>query len=150
KEDVQQIPALWADCDSDEAVAALATFPFKPTIEIETSPGHRHWWWLLKEPLDVSSQETADQVEGVLRGIADILRSDKSVAELARVLRVPGTQNVKRGAPVRLLRKDGPRYNLSDFVDKGIFRARRWVPVNGNGNHPEWVAAALEGVDEHD
>src|SRR5882724_3125097 len=134
KDDVQEIPALWADCDTPEAVAKVPTFRLPPTIEIETSPGRRQLWWLLKEPLLLEHAGTIVSVERVLRGIAHILGSDPSVAEVARIMRVPGTKNVKRGARCCLLRDDGPRYDLDDFIAAGIYHESETTPAGNNGH----------------
>jgi hypothetical protein len=148
KEDVQEIPAVWADCDSPEAVAKVPTFPLRPTIEIESSPGRLHVWWLLKEPILIEGEGQIASVEGVLRGIADNLGSDPAVCEVARIMRVPDTMNVKRGAPCRLLHNDGPRHDLADFINLGIHREK--VVTSGNGAKPERLdtAGVLAGVPE--
>ncbi len=147
KEDVQEIPALWADCDTPGAVAKLPEFPFRPTIEIETSPGRRHVWWCLKEPLLVEHEGTIAKVEAVLRGIADVLGSDPTVAEIARVLRVSGTTNVKRQALCKLLYDDGPRYELDDFINRGIYRESKMIAGdNGHSDQKVDTATVLAGV----
>ncbi len=146
KDDVQEIPGLWADCDTPEAVAALDTFTFPPTLVTETSLGREQALWLFKEPLLIEGDSTIAAVEGTLRGIAANLGSDPAVCDLPRILRVPGTMNVKpdRNAPCRLLRDDGPRYDLADFTGAGIFREA----ASGNGSPSARLdtAAVLAGV----
>jgi len=148
KADVREIPGVWADCDKPDAVEKLNSFSFRPTIEIETSPGRQHAYWLFKEPLLIEGDSTIATVEGVLRGIAAILGSDLAVCEVARIMRMPGTHNVKRNAICRVLRRDGPRYDLADFIEAGIFR--EMGAASGNGHHPERLdtAAVLAGVPE--
>jgi len=147
KADVQEIPGLWADCDTSEAVAKLPTFRFRPTIEVQTSPGRVHAWWLFKEPTAIDGSPTVAKVEGTLRGIAAVLGSDQTVAEIARVMRMPGTRNVKRSASCRVLRSDGPRYDLADFIDAGIFQEHAGSNGQGPGERLD-TAAALAGVPE--
>ena len=148
KADVQELPGLWADCDTAEAVAALEQFPLKPSLIVETSPGRAHAYWLFNEPLLIENDGTIAQVESVLKGIADRLNSDRSVAEVARIMRVPGSYNLKRHSRGRVLQEDGPRYELSDFVDLGIMRDSRATSVGDNGQGESWVAEALKGVAE--
>jgi len=154
RKDVKAVGAVWADCDTPESVRNIRDFPLKPTIEVETSPGRRQFWWLLKEPIILDEDAGAvARVLGVLYGIADVLKSDLTVTELARIMRVPGTQNVKRGAPCTVIYDDGPRYELDDFINLGIYRDKKPVQVSGNGHDsdPEnWVTIALAGVDEID
>jgi hypothetical protein len=146
KNDVQMITAVWADCDTDEAVARLQDFKLPPTIVVETSPGRVHAWWLLKSPLLVEGDSTLVTVESVLRAIAAALHADPKVAEVARVLRVPGTVNVKRNALCTVLQDGGPRYQLADFINAGLFIER----ANSNGHHNARLdtAVVLEGVPE--
>lgn len=150
KADVQEVPALWADCDTPESVERLKSFPFEPTMTIETSPGRLHAWWLLREPMLMEDDSTIGTVESVLRGIADALHSDPAVAEIARIMRVPGTTNIKRGnAACRVQHQGDRRYDLSEFITAG-YLAEAQAHVNGNGHRPERVdtAAVLAGVPE--
>jgi hypothetical protein len=149
KADVQEIPGLWADCDTPESVAALRTFPLRPTLEVESSPGRVHAWWLFKEPTSIDGPDTVARIEGALRGIVDRLGSDPAVAEIARIMRMPGTKNVKRGQPCRLLHSDGPRCDLADFLELGIFQEHAGGRGNGHGPAERLdTAAVLAGVPE--
>ena len=55
--------------------------------------------------------------EGYLKGITESLHGDRSAAEIARILRVPGTFNYKYGDKILVTLRDdnGLRYNLHDF-----------------------------------
>jgi hypothetical protein len=141
KADVRELPGLWCDCDDDASVKELEAFPFEPTIVIETSPGRRQAWWLFKEPLLIEGETTINSVEAVLRGIARELHSDQTVAEVARVMRVPETFNVKRKARSRVIKADGPRYEFTDFLEANIIEYR--LTAAGSNGQP---AAATEGA----
>lgn len=100
KDNVRQLPALWVDIDcvkqgisGDDAFRALSHLPFPPSILVNSGGGY-HAYWMLEEPLDISSGDYA-QVESVLRQLALVLAGDTSCAEVARILRVPGTHNSK-------------------------------------------------------
>lgn len=101
KADVLAAPALWVDIDcakqeikGRDAIAALEFLPFPPTIVIN-SGGGLHAYWQLEEPADVSSADKYEPVERLCRQLALILAGDTSCAEIARILRLPGTFNSK-------------------------------------------------------
>lgn len=106
--------ALWADCDGDDAVAALGTFEPAPSIVISSGSGDNcHAYWPLCEPL------AADEVEQGNRRLAHALGADPASADAARILRVPGTQNFKRLPPraVEVVRFEiERRHNAVDVI----------------------------------
>ncbi len=139
-EEIAGISGFWADFDlrSDAhdkkslpttIPDALSVIPasMPPTIVIATGNGV-HAWWLFKEPYlfdsDEDRQATANQVvrwntllclNASSRGWAYDRLSD-----LARILRIPGTQNLKDPAnpkDVALHLFTDRRYNLSDFEE---------------------------------
>jgi len=137
-EEIAGISGFWADfdlrSDAHDKKALPTTIPdalsvipasMPPTIVIATGNGV-HAWWLFKEPYlfdsDEDRQATANQVarwntllclNASSRGWAYDRLSD-----LARILRIPGTQNLKDPAnpkDVTLHSLTDRRYNLSDF-----------------------------------
>lgn len=102
KEHVVECPALWVDIDcakqgiaGADAINALEYLPCPPTIIIN-SGGGLHAYWLLEEPVNVSVGQTSrNTIEAALRQLALILAGDTACAELARILRLPGTDNSK-------------------------------------------------------
>jgi uncharacterized protein DUF5906 len=151
-EDVVAVPSLRADtdvgksgnpADLDELVRRLKNLPIPPTAIVGSGNGAQPWWRL---------REAADpkEAEGVLRGLTN-WGGDAAATDLARVLRVPGTLNLKDPAhpkPVRLLYLDHAREaDLSEFIDLGIYREaepRKRVTVAIDGEIPEMVRVALE------
>ncbi|SKB31077.1 phage/plasmid primase, P4 family [Rhizorhabdus histidinilytica] len=99
---VAECPALWVDIDcakqgisGDDALAALNFLPHPPSL-IVNSGGGLHAYWLLEQPVDVSpGQHTREVVTACLRQLAMVLAGDLQCAELARILRLPGTMNSK-------------------------------------------------------
>jgi hypothetical protein len=90
--------ALWADCDTPAAVQALDAFAWAPGLIVSTSPGHLHAYWRLRDWI------APDLIEQGCRRLAHYLASDLNVCDRARILRVPGTLNHKRGGQlVRLV-----------------------------------------------
>ena len=130
-----RVAVVWADVDFGEgkphatledALAALEAFALKPHVVLAS--GHGLWaFWILAEPAD---GDDLDRVVRVVRGLAQVLEGDASVADKARITRVAGTVNVdsverrKDGLdhPVELLHlnADLSRYTLDDFISAGV------------------------------
>ena len=97
---------LWADCDGEQAVAALQAFEPAPSIVIASGSGSNcHAYWPLQEPLD------RDELEHANRRLAHALGADPASADAARILRVPGTLSHKHAPPtaVEAIRTDFER-----------------------------------------
>jgi hypothetical protein len=135
KTNCREVIVLWADMDfkgvpEAEARKRIASFPIPPTIVIESGGGF-HVYWLLSAPESASDP----RIEPVLRGLTEALGGDCSAAELARVLRLPGTLNFKYQPPrpVRILEMSCERrYALADFEKY----AKRIQPQTMPGNAP--------------
>jgi len=112
-----------------DALALLGTLPVPPSLVVHTGGG-LHVYWLFREPWVLESQLDRDRAARLLKGWESFVRGRfeargwhlDSVADLARVLRVPGTINHKYG---HLVRSDelGARYNPSDFEDYAAIAA---------------------------
>jgi hypothetical protein len=121
KQDILEIPSVWVDIDFKdvpliEAETRLKDFPLEPTIIIHSGGGW-HLYWMLKEP---ATPEDINLVEDVNRRIATYFSGDSAAADASRILRLPGTMNVKYDPPrlVKSVSSDPDlEYNLSDFAD---------------------------------
>jgi len=98
KEGITEIPSLWCDIDvikgspaDDHFKQVCKDFPLEPSILVESGGGY-HLYWLLKEP---SSKNDIPRIENLLKRISLHLGGDRVSAEAARILRVPGTYNLK-------------------------------------------------------
>ena len=96
-ENCAELHALFIDLDfkdvpEAEARVRLGAFPLHPTMVV-ASGGGLHAYWLLKEPLVLPDE--ADTAKTLLRRLAHFFGGDLASAEPARVLRVPGSWNVK-------------------------------------------------------
>jgi AAA domain/RepB DNA-primase N-terminal domain len=117
------LTALFVDIDfkkvpEAEARRLLARCLFPPSL-IVRSGGGLHVYWLLVEPIEVLAQ--ADAIGRALHGLAALVGGDDSAAEVARVLRMPGTQNMKpeygEPQPVVLeLCEPSRRYRFDDIL----------------------------------
>lgn len=131
KADVFRCPHLWVDIDcakqgisGDEALRALSFLPYPPTTIIN-SGGGLHAYWRLEEALDVSEGQYA-AVEAALRHLVHILAGDPACADIARILRLPGTINSKDatralndGEPVlcEVLEHGGAVYDFQELCE---------------------------------
>jgi hypothetical protein len=122
--DARFINCLWAEVDlKDGAYAslgditrALKSMLHPPTIQIASGGGIHALWRIA--PVLVSKDNFA-QIKRMLRGLGKAIQGDLSVAELARVFRLPGTVNTKpeRGGEVcRVIFDSGPHYSLGSFA----------------------------------
>ncbi len=136
--------------------AALAhlreTFPLPPTAVVGSGHGG-HAYWLFTEPWVLADADERERAGALLWRFLGTLQERwrrrgwalDPVAELARVLRLPGTVNRKRGLPavaVRLLEAAPERrYSPDDFepylLDEGYLpRARRTGAGARGGTSP--------------
>jgi hypothetical protein len=110
-------------------VEALSILPplMPPTIIIYTGNG-LHCWWLFKEPYIFESDEERTEVARLVARWHTMLRLKSAargwvydrLSDLARVLRIPGTQNHKDPAnpkDVVVHSRTDQFYNLSDFTE---------------------------------
>jgi P4 family phage/plasmid primase-like protien len=104
-ENCTKLRALYVDIDfkmfsggETDARVMLDTFPLTPSIVIATGGG-LHAYWVLAEPLDLTTSDDARSARALLRAIAAAVGGDLASAEAARVLRVPGTLNFKYDPP---------------------------------------------------
>jgi hypothetical protein len=100
---------LWADCDGEDAVAALREFEPAPAIVIASGSGSNcHAYWPLIEPL------ARDELECANRRLAHALGADPASADAARILRIPGTLSHKHDPPTAV---DATRLDTNRRVD---------------------------------
>jgi len=100
---------------------------FPPTITLATGNG-LHPWWLFKEPYIFDSEEDRARVARMLARWHTMLRLNAAakgwvydrLSDLARILRIPGTRNLKDPAnpkDVVVHSQSGIYYNLTDLEE---------------------------------
>jgi hypothetical protein len=104
-ENCATLRALFADLDfkmlpEAQARDRLARFRFAPSLVIFSGHG-LHAYWLLQEALDLTTPAARASAKQLLVRLAAALGADPSAAEVARVLRPPGTLNRKPLRPAR-------------------------------------------------
>lgn|GEM_PF-2033705 len=117
-ENVREMPTVWLDFDGGDEKAfldKLAKFKWPASLLVETSPGRYQVFWRLKTP---ATAEDIPKALSVVRGLAILFDGDPTVADAARILRVPGTVNMNHERPVqgRIVWFDGARrYDLTEM-----------------------------------
>ncbi|HOJ21590.1 MAG TPA: hypothetical protein PLY56_08650 [Armatimonadota bacterium] len=139
-EEIVGVVAAWADFDilseahpkkslPSTLEQALSVVPpaMPPSIVISTGNG-AHAWWILREPYLFDSDEDRRWAASVVLRWQTLLRYNAAnrgwafdrLADLARVLRIPGTLNCKDPAhpkSVTVYQVTDRRYNLSDLEE---------------------------------
>lgn len=125
KDSVSHLPALWTDTDlkdvpgmtAEDVVEAVQRLATPPHIIIGSGRGI-HCYWLID--LLEATDENRDAVERALRQMADLVAGDIKVAEVARLMRVPGSHNTKDGGwrPVEIIAvREAPRLDFADVEE---------------------------------
>lgn len=157
KDNIVEMSVLQADIDfkdvvlgpdpRSEALEALKRLPLPPTVKVSSGHG-LHVYWPLNEALP-NDPETREQVESVLRQLADLVGGDLKVAEIARLMRLPGSHNSKRGGWVEVEVIEGGydrRYELSDIEEMVSWMSpvirRREVEASGPAGVNPFLAIA--------
>ena len=137
KETVHEIVCLHCDLDfaridlkPDAILARLNQLKCLPSKIVSSGHG-LHCYWLLNEALP-ATPEIILQTEIALRGSANMLGGDPAVAEVARLMRLPGSFNTKNGdrIPVRAIVDRPLRYELDD-LSEWIGETRPLIPPKG-------------------
>jgi len=147
KENIVNIPALWADVDFkdtpiEEARNNLKGLGKLPSITVQSGFGV-HLYWILKEP---AGEEDIEKVEDINRRIAHVLQADDAAVDAARILRVPDTLNHKYdpAEKVRCVDIKEFQYNLDDF--ENLPECPHKVAGGKSVNPVGWFGTALKGV----
>ncbi len=118
KKGIKEIPALWVDIDFKDvpeidAREQINNFQPQPTY-VSNSGGGLHLYWLLKHPADPDS---IAKVEDLLDRLAKHFRGDPNATDASRILRIPGTNNLKYD-PIRRIyvtARSDTECDLEDF-----------------------------------
>ncbi|CCO08257.1 DUF927 domain-containing protein [Desulforamulus hydrothermalis] len=140
-EDIMAIPGLWVDIDVYHPVAhkskalppdinaAMELLPNDLPPSIITWSGYGiHAYWLFREPWEFNAPEERARAAKLLQSLQAVVKQNAAArgwridptADLARVLRLPGTLNKKiPDSPVqcRVIERSELRYNPSDIED---------------------------------
>lgn len=155
KDAIHTVRCLFVDLDAKdlsggkaEALKRLQDFVLLPSIIVDSGHGY-HAYWLFKEAEDIAIADDIQKIESYLKALATALGADLHAAELARILRVPDTFNVKDPVaplPATVVHFEPERqYNLSDFEFLAFAEPVKQTP---KANTTGWIAKAITGLHE--
>lgn len=104
--------------NASQALQAINNFRFRPTFVIFSGGGY-HLYWVLAEPVRVA-EKGVDTLEYINKALNKKVGGDGGTHDLPRVLRVPGTFNLKiseNPREVTIVWDDGPKYTFEQFED---------------------------------
>jgi len=125
QDDIQDVTCLWLDIDGKnfqegkpEAEKRVLEFQMKPNIIVDSGHGY-HCYWVLQEPIINRTKDQSKEVKRVLSGLATALGADKQAFNFDRVMRLPGTLNIKdleNPQPCFIVQTNSEHfYSLPDF-----------------------------------
>ena len=161
-EDIIAIPGLWLDLDyqspgahkvrhplpptEDAALSLLDAAPYKPSLIVHSGHGLQVYW-LFKEIACFDSQADRDAYGRLCRGWQQLFQQagrDRgwhvdSTADLARVLRIPGTHNLKTGEAREVVVREANDFcydpsDFSDFAEPDVPSSPPGRPVSPSSN----------------
>ena len=104
--DIKGVVCLWVDIDGkdfkngkSEALTQIEDFEIQPNIIVDSGNGY-HCYWILKEPILDINEEQRLEFRQILSGLIEKLGADRHAVNLDRVLRLPGTFNIKGEEPI--------------------------------------------------
>ncbi len=100
----------------EDALSAIQSFKPEPTI-VNHSGGGFHCYWVLSNPVKVSDIDIPI-LESINRTLSEKLGGDRGTQDISRVLRIPGTFNLKMPEsprPVTLISNTHIKYSYKDF-----------------------------------
>lgn len=148
-EDVAAINCLFAEFDGkdfggkDAAADYVARLIPRPSVVVDSGGGF-HCYWLLADTFYLHDAASRERAERLQKAWVTYTGGDPGAADLARVLRVPGTLNTKYDPPreVRFVHADFQCvYELSELEAL----AGDTLPVRGNGHKQEEPPAHNDG-----
>jgi hypothetical protein len=123
--DVAAISCLFAEFDAKDfngdktvALTHVDGLDPPPSAVIDSGGGY-HCYWLLAEPYTLTTASKRERARTVQRRWVELVGGDPGAKDLARVLRVPGTRNLKydERPPVTVVRADFDRLYDLDVLE---------------------------------
>lgn len=120
---IAAINCLFADFDAKDfgskeaAWDHVQSLPIQPSAIVDSGGGF-HAYWVLNQTFRIQTEEDLNWAERLQAAWVDLVGSDQGAKDLARVLRLPGTLNMKygTGVPVQVVMFDESRtYAIEDL-----------------------------------
>ncbi|MBL4898988.1 MAG: AAA family ATPase [Colwellia sp.] len=132
-ENITAIKALFIDLDDStiDNKFKIQNLPVKPSVVVETSANKYHVYWILNVP-----DSRIELFKSLQKQLAEKFDSDKSVCDLARVMRVPNFYHMKdKSNPFmsKVTIDNDVKYDIDYLIEKfGLsttFKAKASTPV---------------------
>ncbi len=158
--DIAAVNCLFAEFDAkhfgddkDAAWHHLQALPIPASLIVDSGGGY-HAYWLFAKPFTLDSDDSREFAKNLQRRWVAAMGGDDGAKDLARVLRVPGTLNVKpeygpNFPTVRVIWTSWRAYQLSEL--EAVLPAPDPMPPRSNpspsrnGHGSAYVRAAVEG-----
>jgi RecA-family ATPase len=131
-----------ADITPKEILRRIHASPRRPNLIVFSGHGY-HVFWRLAEPVDARPGEAQQRLEEVLKLAGTYLGGDSSVAEAARLMRLPGSHNTRKEGEsllAEIVHVDELSCELDDLLDF-FLEARPILPEpvkqKASGGEPE-------------
>lgn len=145
---ISNIPAVWAEFDFKDfggsrkvAELKIKQIELKPSIINHSGNGY-HCYWKLDGGLDIIPRNV-EYVKKIIYGFASSVGGDTKSTNLERILRVPGTKNLKderRPKDVTCIYSHPRAYNISEFeeymMDTPVKIGAESISVGSFGSDP--------------
>jgi RecA-family ATPase len=160
KETVVELDHVIADIDlkniaepSDHVLQTLRGLVLPPS-EVRDSGFGLHAIWYLNEP---ANDDSLEQAEDLMKRVAALLAADPAPTHRAALLRRPGTDNTKNGAPrkVCVIDSKAAAYDITELGDMiDLYDGRplltRKQKAKANGRDPESEGGTYEPAESED
>lgn len=119
---VSYVSTFWADLDEkdfedrDACKRAIDQFDLQPSYIVDSGHGY-HVYWVLNTPMPVTNEDTKRRLKAISRKIAKTVNGDHT-QDLSRILRIPGSFNVKdmsHPLEARLIHNNHVTYDIADI-----------------------------------
>ncbi len=142
KADVVRVRAVHRDLDQPSP----KKLPLRPSLSVETSPGRRQDYFLCQtdDPLSLT------EATRINRQLAERYGGDLKACDISRVLRLAGSQHLKREPhPVHITDGNGQRYSRDELLTAFPLPVQRKAPLPRTPlvlHDDRYVAAAVRGI----
>jgi RepB DNA-primase from phage plasmid len=149
---ITAIRAIWREADGKDPELEAKPLPLEPGLVIESSPGHRHEYVLVEgaSPADEIGQQN---FAACMLCTVEDYGSDPQAKDLARVLRLAGSQHRKDPTTphdVKIISDSGVRHTRAEivkaFYPQHVRERGRHKPSKGGGGAAEAAGEKREDL----
>jgi hypothetical protein len=127
-----------------EALAAIEAFPLRPSMLIDSGGGFQAYF-LFREPVGLDKESIA-HLEAINRGLSSALAGDVAASDVARILRLPGTWNMKlqgNPRPVKIVWCEPDR--VYDLAELAKYEAKKGAAAQAQGRRQDHQGGPAAG-----